>query len=286
MLAAADQDFTTMQVSTYVALALILCIGSGMGMVVYRNSIAPLHERLRESQRQLQRREKLAALGELAAAIAHEIRNPLSAIKARLFTLGKVVAGEPSATEDATVISEEIDRLERILRKTLQFARPLEPVLAAVDPVELLRHVRNLVWPDLSSRGIGIELDATPAPAACADRDLIAQGVLNLVHNAAHAIGENGGNGSIWLRAAACGHPRNGRRRQGVRLEVSDDGPGIPPEAQDRLFDPFFTTKPAGTGLGLSVTAQILEGHGGRVDFKTQQGRGTTFALVLPVAPS
>ncbi|HEX9785711.1 MAG TPA: ATP-binding protein [Opitutaceae bacterium] len=284
MLDAVSREHAQLQWSTYVALSLMLCAGSGMGWLVYRDSIAPLRRRLVESNRELARQEKLAALGELAAGIAHEIRNPITAIKARLFTLRKSVSLDPPALEDATMINGEIDRLERIVRDFLRFARPPEPRCTPVDPLDMLRKIRDLVQPQFAGSPVKIELDETTAPPVSADSDLIEQALLNLVQNAADAISESGKTGMVRLAARAGLHPSELRGGRGVRLEVHDDGPGIPADIQGRLFDPFFTTKASGTGLGLSLTARIVEKHGGRVECNSTPGRGTTFALVLPAA--
>jgi signal transduction histidine kinase len=274
----ADQSVARIEWSTFAALGLLLTAGSGTGWLIYRDFISPLQDRLQESRRQLAQQEKLAALGVLSAGIAHEIRNPLTALKARVFTLRKAVHHDASAAEDVSVINGEVDRLERIVRTFLRFARPPEPDLAAVDPVVLLRRVRDLVEPQWSGQQVRIELDESPAPALHGDADLIEQALLNLVQNAAEAMPQGG---VIRLRATAAeGRPAR------VTLEVSDDGAGIPPEVRQRLFDPFFTTKGNGTGLGLALTARIVEKHGGTIRFRTETGRGTTFTITLPTAPA
>lgn len=276
VLARADRAIAGIERSTYLALGLLLAGGAGTGWLVYRDSIAPLQAQLRESRQRLERQEKLASLGVLSAGIAHEIRNPLTAVKARLFTLAKAVPRDTAAAEDVAVINSEVDRLERIVRDFLRFARPPEPVFTALDPVAELRRVRDLVAPQYAATGVRFELDESPAPAVRADAEQLQQALLNLVQNAAEAMPQGG---TVGLAATAVAG-----RRPAVQLRVSDTGPGIAPEAQARLFDPFFTTKTAGTGLGLSLTARIVEKHGGAIRFETVAGRGTAFILVLPAA--
>jgi signal transduction histidine kinase len=279
VLAGADAAVARIEWSTFAALGLLLGVGAGVAWLVYRDFISPLQRTLQEHRLQLERQEKLASLGVLSAGIAHEIRNPLTAVKARLFTLRKAVHDDPSAAEDVSVINDEVDRLERIVRDFLRFARPPEPTPVPVDPVALLRHVRNLVGPQWAPKGITLELDETPAPAVCADRDQIEQVLLNLVQNAAEAMPQGG---TIRLRAAACTGTDHGR----TLLEVADTGPGIPPDVKARLFDPFFSTKGNGTGLGLALSARIVEKHRGLIRFTTGAGVGTTFVILLPLATS
>ncbi len=284
MLEESGRKSTQLQWSTYAALGLMLCAGSGMSWLVYRDSIAPLRRSLTESRRQLAQQEKLAALGELAAGIAHEIRNPLTAIKARLFTLRKSPALDAHAGEDAARINSEIDRLERIVRDFLRFARPPEPRLEALDPLAILREVRDLVQPQFAGSSVTVRIDEAETPPVAADRDQIKQALLNLVQNAADAIAETGRPGTIRLAARLADDPRRRRGKTGVRIEVRDDGSGIPPGIRTRLFDPFFTTKASGTGLGLALSARLIEKHGGRIDCRSVPGRGTTFAIHLPSA--
>ena len=224
--------------------------------------------------------KKLASLAVLASGVAHEIRNPLTAIKARLFTHQKRLAkGSPEA-EDGEFIAEEIGRLERIVREFLQFARPGDPQFEPVSPAELLREVRELLAQEMEKSSIRLTVaDAVETPVR-ADRQQIKQVLINLIHNAAESIGHDG---RITLRARPRRVGFGGRAWEAVALEVKDTGKGIPPEVQQRLFDPFFTTKASGTGLGLSIATRIVEKHGGALRFQTHGKRGTTFRIVLPM---
>jgi signal transduction histidine kinase len=279
-LARAARSLSRIQWVTFAALGLLAVAGSAIGWLVYRDHIAPLRLRLDESLRQLERQEKLAALGTLSAGIAHEIRNPLAALKARLFTLRKAVAADASATEDAVMIGAEIERLDRIVRAFLQFARPPEPVLGPILPTDLLARAVALADPAWSARGIQLFVEPVDAPAVTADAEQIAQALLNLLRNAAEALAAGGGE----IRLSACTGATTPDGRPAVAFSVADNGPGIAAEVRGRLFDPFFTTKPGGTGLGLALSARLLEKHGGAIHCASSPGRGATFTLTLPVA--
>jgi len=239
------------------------------GLVSTALSNAALHES-----------KKLASLAVVASGVAHEIRNPLTAIKARLFTHQKRLANGSPEAEDTEFIAEEIGRLERIVREFLQFARPGDPLLAPVSPAELLGEVRDLLAPQLAKSSIELSLADAVATPVRADRQQIKQVLINLVRNAAESIGHDG---RITLHARQGRVGFGGRVWDAVTLEVKDTGPGIPAEVQRQLFDPFFTTKASGTGLGLSIAARIVEKHGGALRFSTS-AKGATFRLVLPVA--
>jgi signal transduction histidine kinase len=261
--------------------ALSLALMVGLGWFVYRDLIAPLRTRLVQSEAVLERQEKLATLGTLAAGIAHEIRNPLTSIKARLYMLARHIKGNEAGLSDTTMIGDEIARLERIVQDVLQFARPSEPRFKVVRADTPLREVHSLMATALEQNHVRLTLDSQTEQLVSMDVSLIKQVVVNLVRNAAEAIEQEG---TVTLRAHASQAKLNGRVREVAVLEVADTGKGIPPEVEKRLFDPFFSTKEAGTGLGLSIAARIVDKHGGALQYQTQVGRGTTFGIVLPVA--
>ena len=275
------QTLTYLRVTLLTSLALLLLFGSGLAVAVYRELIAPLRVKLVESQALAERREKLASLGLLAAGVAHEIRNPLTAIKAWLFLQQKhLPPGSPEHT-DTEVIAGEITRLERIVKDVLLLARPSEPHLAVVPADEPLRQVQTLLRPQLEKTHIRLALEDSVSVPIRIDADQIQQVLINLIQNAADSIGHNG---EVTLRARLDGKRLADRLAEVVVLEVTDTGKGIPPEVEKRLFDPFFTTKDTGTGLGLSIAARIVEKHGGALQYQTQPNRGTTFGIVLPRA--
>jgi signal transduction histidine kinase len=250
-----------------------------MGWVSYRDLIAPLRTKLVQSQNLLERQEKLATLGTLAAGIAHEIRNPLTSLKARLYTLDKHLQTVPAAKRDTDIISAEISRLERIVQDVLSFARPSDPQLETLDAQTMLKEVQGLMSPNLEGRAVQLVVTSGPELLIRADSGHLKQVLINLVRNAADAID---GSGTVTLGTRAALTPLGGREIDTVILEVTDTGAGIPPDVEKRLFDPFFSTKESGTGLGLPIAARIVERHGGLLQYQTWPGHGTTFGVVLP----
>ena len=260
------------------SVVLLLALVGAMGWVIYRDTIAPLRTKLVRSQTLLERQQKLATLGTLAAGIAHEIRNPLTSLKARLYTLEKHLQAVPAARKDTDIISAEISRLEHIVQDVLSFARPSDPKLATIAADTVIREVQGLMSPDLESRGLQLVVESSPELLIRADSGHLKQVLVNLVRNAAEAID---GKGTVTLRTRSARAPFGGRETAAVILEVADDGKGIPPEVEKHLFDPFFSTKETGTGLGLTIAARIVEKHGGLLQYQTRPGHGTTFGVVL-----
>ena len=279
LLAHANETLKHLRWSVFGSLGLLFLFGMGLVAMVYRDMIAPLRTRLVESQSIVERHEKLAALGMLAAGVAHEIRNPLTAIKAALFIQQKKFAPASAEYADAQLVEREILRLERIVNDFLQFARPTEPELKTLPADQILLEAQQFLEPQLARINIRLILDPGPHLMVNVDAAQIKQVLINLVQNAAESIGQNG---TVRLRV------RRDRKRltqaeiNVVILEVVDSGKGIPPEIQKRLFDPFFTTKDTGTGLGLSIAAGIVQKHGGALQYQTQMHHGTTFGIVLP----
>lgn len=282
-LADSHNYLATLQIAIAGLLALLAAVAAGLSVAVYRGLITPLRTRLVEAGAALEESEKLASLGVLAAGVAHEIRNPLTAIKARLYTHRKMLAKNATALADTDFISDEIARLERIVREFLQFARPAEPLCGPVLPADLFREVRELLAPTLEKSAVRLTVGDTLETRLQADPQQIKQVLINLIQNAAESIGENG---RIVLRARKGSVPLRGRVTEAVIFEVEDTGKGIAPEVEKRLFDPFFTTKGSGTGLGLSIAARIVERHGGALQFRTRINQGTTFGIVLPAMQS
>jgi signal transduction histidine kinase len=279
VLARANQTVTQLLLSVLGLLGLLFVFGLVLAAMVYRDIIAPLRVRLVESQALVERHEKLASLGLLAAGVAHEIRNPLTAIKAALFIQQKKFQPGSPERGDIEVVEREILRLERIVNEFLQFARPADPELATVPADQPLAEVQALLAPQLAKDGIRLVREGAAPMWVKVDPAQIKQVLINLVQNAADSMD---GGGTITLRA------RHDRQRLAngeadvVVLEVADTGKGISPEVEGRMFDPFFTTKDNGTGLGLSIAARIVEKQGGSLRYQTQVNRGTTFAIVLP----
>ncbi len=259
--------------------ALVLAIV--LGRAVHREMIAPLQRRLVETHAVLARQEKLAALGVLAAGVAHEIRNPLTAIKARLFSQRKRLDPGSPELHDAELINGEINRLEQIVKNFLLFARPAEPHREEVEVGEFLEQVRELVLLELEPRGTELRVESPAGLRAALDPAQLRQVMLNLIRNAAESLGHGG---VVTLRARETFLPFAQRRTPAVALEVEDNGPGIPPDVQQRLFDPFFTTKESGTGSGLAIAERITEKHGGTLQFRALSPQGAIFSVILPAA--
>lgn len=217
---------------------------------------------IRAAEERLRENERFAALGRLAGGIAHELRNPLTAIRMAVETAAK--GNEDSRAEARAIALSEIDRLDRTLREMLDYVRPREPKLADVEAGALLADVASLLGPQCEHLRVTLETEAEPGLVLRIDADRVKQALLNLVLNAAQAQPQ-GGVVRVRARAGA--------------LEVSDEGPGIPAEVRETLLQPFVTTKAAGIGLGLAVVAQVAEEHGARLEYETGGG-GTTFRLV------
>jgi len=253
--------------------------GLWLALVVYRRVVTPLRARLVETQAVLERQQKLVHFGELAAVVAHEIRNPLTAINTRLFTLQRSLTKGSREDTDATVIRNEILRLDRIVKDFLESAQPSSPVLAPLTAPQIFGEVHHLLAPDCEKKGITLTIAGTTDTSFNADAQQLTQVLINLIQNAAESIGQAG---AITLSARQDTRQLNDRSTAVVLLEVEDSGPGIQPDVQPRLFDPFFSTKKGGTGLGLSIAARIITRHGGAIDFNSQPGH-TTFTIILPV---
>lgn len=234
------------------------------------------------SQRQIQSKllqtEKMAALGQLVSGIAHELNNPLTSIMgyAQLL-LGRTLAVAQNA--EAKMIFEEAERARRIVKNLLFFARRAEPERTRVDVNEIVERTIALRAYELKIENIAVSANlASDLPATLADPFQLQQVVLNLLVNAEQAVLEGRGHGRIEIRTRAISPSR-------LAVEVSDDGPGVPPDIASRIFDPFFTTKApgVGTGLGLSIVYGIMEQHGGEVFFENLRSGGAKFTLELPV---
>ncbi len=282
-LSTSNHSIALLQKVTFGSLLILLTLGSWITVMVYREMVAPLRAKIIENEFLIERQEKLASLGVLAAGVAHEIRNPLTAIKARLFTLEQSLGLSSVERNEVTFISQEISRLERIVNAILQFASPADPKRTPLSPSQLLKEVSILLAPELEKRSIAIKLDLQTDVSIQGDFEQLKQVLINLVKNASESITQRG---RITLRSRTGVAKLRGTVKQLVFLEVEDTGKGIPPAVQKRLFDPFFTTKEKGTGLGLSISARIVEKHGGAMEYQTHLDHGAIFGIMLPANPS
>ena len=274
------RSFDILRVALSGLLVLLFAAGCWLAVMVYRDMIAPLQVQLVESRHLMERQEKLVSLGMLAAGVAHEIRNPLTAIKAWLYLQQKHLKPGTPEFADAEIIGIEINRLERIVKDFLQFARPSDPQFAVVSAEQPLREVQTLLEPELEKSKIKLVLDEIAPAQIRIDPQQIKQVLINLIQNAADSIGKKG---TVTLRTRLDEKRINDRQMDVVILEVHDTGKGISPEAEKRLFDPFFTTKDFGTGLGLPIAARIVEKNQGALQYQTMADVGTTFGIILPL---
>jgi signal transduction histidine kinase/FixJ family two-component response regulator len=232
----------------------------------------------RQIQSKLLQTEKMAALGQLVSGIAHELNNPLTAIMG----YAQLLLGHgllPPQLSEANKVFQEAERARRIVKNLLYFARENKPERMRVDLNEIVERTLALRSYELKVENIVVECELSPdLPETLGDPYQLQQVVLNLLVNAEQALLQERGQGHVWLRT----HRLPGEK---ISLEVSDDGPGIPPEIASRIFDPFFTTKASGvgTGLGLSIVYGIVHQHGGEVAFENQPGAGVKFLMELPV---
>lgn len=259
-------------------------------------SLESTRRELHEShQRQIQQADKLASIGELAAGIAHEIRNPLAGIGAAVEVLAENNNGSGQYAEVAGEIHQQIARLNRTIHNLLDFARPRTIEVAPCNVEELIQPMLNLVRPDAQKHRVRIvEMYGADLPPISADAQQVQQAILNIVLNGVQAM-PNGG--TVTVRAesrtgvpsvhSGSSHAPEGRQDAGpacVRISITDTGAGISPENRGKIFSPFFTTKHRGTGLGLSITRNIVEKHGGHIEVESEPGRGTTFHLEFAAA--
>ncbi|RKH35978.1 ATP-binding protein [Corallococcus sicarius] len=237
---------------------------------------------LARAQEQLVHRERLAALGELSAVVAHEVRNPLGAIFNSVATIRRIIGADSPATPLVDIVGEEADRLNRIVADLLTFARPPSPHLYPVSVTQLLEEAVGGALSDTGGNPpppVRVEwVMEEGVPSVTVDERLMRQAFLNLALNAVQAMPQGG-----TLRVVA---RRVWMERPGVQVEISDTGPGIPLELRTRVFEPFFTTKAQGTGLGLAVVKRIVDSHLGQLLLEVPETGGTIFRLFLPLEPS
>jgi len=256
----------------------------------------------RRLEQALRRRERLTVMGQLSAGVAHEVRNPLAGISSSAQVLLGRFEPRDERTRFVKAILDEVGRLDRIVTRLLQFARPEEPRLRRASLADAVRRLLEASGDWLAESGIAVETALPPdLPEVWFDPDLIHQVLLNLVSNSVQAMPKGGklrlevraltrrgvtrgaGRRQDDLAGAGASVVRRGPPQRVVQARVTDSGQGIAKETQARMFDPFFTTKPAGTGLGLSICQSIVQEHGGTIHVASRPGHGTTVILELPV---
>jgi signal transduction histidine kinase len=244
-------------------------------------TLAETNRQLEQAQAEARRSERLAALGQLSAGLAHELRNPLGVIKGSAEMLTKKLRSDDEVTSElAGFISSEVNRLNTIVTRFLEFARPakLERRPQALPPVvEAALKAVGERWPDAK-----VEVErhyAESLPLVPVDADLCERAFANLILNAYQAMPE-GGKVTVTIAQDNSADP------SGVTVDIEDSGPGVPPELREQIFNPFFTTKKEGVGLGLAIVSKIVDEHRGWIRVVSEPGRGARFRVFLPTADS
>ena len=281
-----------LDIYNFVELFLFLLIGGVTGVLSqmernqrmrYEQALVRLdesHRKLKEqtdilfqTEEQLRRADRLSALGELSAGMAHEIRNPLGSIKGAVEILKDDYRPDEAKYEFIQILQKETDRLNQIVQEFLSFARPKQPEFQLADLNKSIESVLTLTAQEAKKAGVTVEkrLDQSIGKRNL-DAGLLKQAFLNLVLNAIQAM-PSGGVLNV----------ESGLRDDALEVTIRDTGIGIPEENRKKLFSPFFTTKKNGTGLGLAITYRIIQNHRGTIDVKSEQGKGTTFTVKIPI---
>ncbi|HLJ27376.1 MAG TPA: ATP-binding protein [Candidatus Angelobacter sp.] len=239
------------------------------------------NEDLKKAQAEARRAERLAALGQLSAGLAHEIRNPLGVIKGSAEILNqKLAASDALAKELSGYIYTEVNRLSALVGRFLDFARPSRLELRPLELQPTLEKALKSVSEQIDISKINVRRDyATNLPPVMADEQLCDQVFTNLLTNACEAMNELGG-GELTIRARR----QDSGSRHEVVVEIEDTGPGIPADLKEQIFNPFFTTKKTGVGLGLAIVTKIIDAHGGAVRVRSEPGQGACFQICFPQA--
>ncbi|TYT73575.1 ATP-binding protein [Desulfobotulus mexicanus] len=227
---------------------------------------------IRRLEEEVRRKEKLAAVGQLAAGVAHEIRNPLSSIKGFATHFRQLFPSESPHHEAADILIREVNRMDRVIGELLEFARPSDIQPVKTFPLPLIQHALRLIAPDAEIKKIKISENLTPLPEIRLDPDRFTQVMLNLCLNAIQAMDEGG---TLGIRART--------EASFLILDIEDTGKGMAEEDISKIFDPFYTTKSKGTGLGLAVVEKIITAHGGKIRVDSILAKGTRFSLSFPL---
>ena len=238
------------------------------------DQLAEANRNLQQAEEAVRRSDRLAALGQLAAGLAHELRNPLGTIRASAEMLNRSVAGENEvAREVAGFISSEVDRTNSLVTRFLDFVRPLQLRYAESDLAQVLDRSVSMVEREAAARQVTIYKNYSPdIPPFPLDAELMERVFYNLLANAAQATAPGG---AVTIKARPLGDM--------AEVAVIDRGEGIPPATLDSIFNPFFTTKPEGVGLGLAICSKIVDQHGGKIAVESEPGKGSVFRVYLPM---
>lgn len=255
--------------------------------VALQNQVGRLQRELAEANAALRRSQALAALGEMAAGIAHEVRNPLGSIQLYVQMLAEDLAGQPAQVELCGKIDRAVVGLDAIVSDVLSFARNMTIQPEMTTTGELLRRALENCHA-LLTPAIDLTCDRDSSVGLCADVGLIAQALGNVIRNAVEAMDEARSPRKQLQLSASQRRVRcpNGKQESRIMLAVRDTGPGIPEEVLGRIFNPFFTTRRTGTGLGLAIVHRIIDAHGGHINIENADSGGTNVEICLPSGPS
>ena len=256
-------------------IALVLVVGTSMTtrFVASARQLELSARKLEVAQTQLVAKERLAALGELSAVVAHEVRNPLAVVFNAVASLRRAQPGSQEHGKLIDIVQEEAERLRDIVSDLLEFASPRPPVLSPASLDEIVRGAVEAARSVVGCPEPDVIVEIATSPEIECDERLVRQAVLNLVTNALQANGRSGP-----VRVSIRGEQEDPT----LTVCVADDGEGVPEEMRERIFTPFFSTRPKGTGLGLAVVRRCAEAHGGKVSFHANGNRGAAFEIELP----
>jgi len=240
---------------------------------VLQREVRRLRKELENKNRQLERRKRLAALGEMAAGLAHEIRNPLGGIQLYANLLRRDLENQPELQQIADKIACGVKALDRIVSDVLALTHTVKPKFKSADLVQLINSAIELLTPTIEQNKTQVSIRTPVSIKIVCDRSMLQQAFLNIIRNAIEASGTDG---QVLIDIE--------QKSNFVIVQISDSGSGVPDEVMDRIFNPFFTTKDTGTGLGLSIVHRIVEAHGGSITCgRSDLTSGAVFSIKLPV---
>jgi signal transduction histidine kinase len=255
-------------------------VGDVAGVAMFFKDLTRV-EQIEERERL---RDRLAAVGEMAAAIAHEVKNPLAGIEVMAGLLRRKIPDIPEAQTALTDIIKEAKMANAIVQEVLEFVRPIRLQVERTPMSEALHAAVQLADTKAVRGSIAVAVNVPQGlPQIQADQYQLTQLFTNLLINAYEAMDRKG---RVVIAASSVRQDDGGEGREAVRVEVTDDGPGMPPDVANRVFDPFFTTKPQGSGLGLAIVRKIVDAHDGQIDLRTAPSGGTLIRVTLPVSTS
>jgi signal transduction histidine kinase len=239
---------------------------------------------LEKTRRMAERSEKLAAMGRMGAAVAHEIRTPLTSLKLYLESAQEQIANSAEDQEDFRIAMKQVNRIESSVNRFLDFVKPEELVFSVIDVSVLIEDVLYMIRPLANRQACSLKTSIQHhLPAVFGDRKLLAEALVNLMVNCLEAMEEQG---TLSVSAETDRFAQNNQTVACVRIDVRDTGCGISEQQMENLFEPFYTTKAAGTGLGLPLVLNTIESHGGTIGVQSTPGTGTVFRLYIPIESS